>query len=265
MGADVTQSSPHDHYHAGLVGHYPGALAAWEVERLRRAPVMIAGCDPCAVLAGEGLVRAGAEHLILVDATCHGDGPPLPGGFAHERGMNRAVALAARLRAINPFLRVEVVEDAIGPRTVALIAAAAVVIDGLGSDLAVRRTLLSYARRVRTPVVRRIGRGAAGVRVLDFRLAHRRRDRRTPAFDAGGHGGPWGDLVTAGLTTRACLDLIAGRTPLPSVLIDPSATLCPRGPWPARAVRAAVMRPVAVLERAAGVLVRRVQAAGVRS
>lgn len=106
----------HDADYAELTSRNGALFTAVEQRALRTTRFVVAGCGSTGGACVMPLVRAGAERFVLLD----------PGAYElnnlnrqdatrGEVGMNKAVATAARIRAVNPFASVEVHEEGVRP------------------------------------------------------------------------------------------------------------------------------------------------------
>jgi molybdopterin-synthase adenylyltransferase len=186
----------HDLDHAELTARNGTLLGPAGQRALRTTRFVVAGCGSTGGACVMPLVRAGAEHFVLLD----------PGAYELNNlnrqdatradiGANKAVATAARIRAVNPLASVEVHPDGVRPGSIAdLLAPGDFVIDavdvttqdGVDAKLALhaaacaRRVAVLTAydiatsqflelfdyRRLRTPLRGRIGRDRSPSGVL---------------------------------------------------------------------------------------------------
>src|SRR5262245_43075579 len=98
---------PHEVFYRQLVGHTCRIIGDGCQQRLRTAPIVVAGCGAIGGGVVEPLIRLGAERLILVDpGTCEISDLARAPLRLSDVGRNRAEALADRARAINPYATV---------------------------------------------------------------------------------------------------------------------------------------------------------------
>lgn len=126
-----------------LVARNRGVISEGDQDRIGAARVLVAGCGSIGGSAVEPLVRLGFRRLVLAD----------PGAYeltnlnrqnatVDDLGHNKAAVAAARARAINPHVEVEVFTDGVTEQTVdALLTGIDVVIDGV--DITTRSGLMA--------------------------------------------------------------------------------------------------------------------------
>ena len=110
------------------------------MEALARAHVVVLGIGGVGSFAAEALVRAGVGHLTLVD------GEKVDATNANRQlhalrdslGANKAEAMAARLRLVNPLARVEAIPEFYGEETAERLvpAGASAVVDAMDTVVA---------------------------------------------------------------------------------------------------------------------------------
>ena len=235
---------PHDVFYRQLVAHTCAVIGDGCQQRLRTAPIVVAGCGAVGGSVVEPLVRLGAERLILADAGTYqvsdlGRAPIR----LRDAGRNKAEALAEHVREINPYATVTVephgVTEGIA-RT--LVLDAALIVDGLGGGGAARRWLHRHARDLRVPVVQgvEVG-GRCGVVLHDYRRPARAggagvTDVARFATPAGSHQ-PRGRIrrsrpgytpaLVGTLALPAILALVAGEPVARQACVDPCALVLP--------------------------------------
>jgi hypothetical protein len=230
---------PHDVFYRQLVTDTCAVIGDGCQQRLRTAPIVIAGCGAVGGSVVEPLVRLGAERLILVDAGTYrisdlGRAPIR----LRDVGRNKAEALAERVREINPYATVNVESRGVTEATArALVLDAALIVDGLGTGGAARRWLHRHARELRVPVVQGIEDGGrCGVVVHDYRRPARADVAASPAQTAGDRrsrarsGGPragYTPALVGTLALPAILALVAGEPVVRRVAVDPCALAQP--------------------------------------
>lgn len=125
--------APPDVFYAQLTARNRGLVDQEEQQRLRRTPILVAGCGSIGGAVVEPLVRLGAEHLLLAEP----DGYELHNlnrqhAVLADVGRNKAQVLAERVRQINPHVQVRVDERGITAEAVAdQVAGAGLVFDGV--------------------------------------------------------------------------------------------------------------------------------------
>lgn len=172
-----TESS-HDAFYEQLIARNRGIVSDDEQRRLRHATVLIAGCGSIGGAVVEPLVRLGMEHLVLAEPDVYElHNLNRQQAYLADVGRNKAVVLADRVHAINPFADVSVEErGVVADNVAALVARAALVIDGIDvtvkAPLACKCALHAEARHQGVPVIS--GYDIAGVQlvlVYDYRRA----------------------------------------------------------------------------------------------
>lgn len=130
-----------DEFYEELTQRNRGLIDDDEQRRLRTAAVTVAGCGSIGGSAVEPLVRLGAETLRLAEPdTFELHNLNRQNAVLADVGVNKAVALAARARAINPHAAIQVETRGVVPETVVpLLDRAALVIDGI--DVTTSRAL----------------------------------------------------------------------------------------------------------------------------
>jgi hypothetical protein len=123
----------HDDFYAQFTERNRGLISEHHQNLLRRTRFVVAGCGSTGGACVMPLVRSGAERLVLLD----------PGDYelnnlnrqeatVAEVGNNKARATADRVRAVNPFIEVEVFEDGVDPDSIpARLSGGDVVIDAV--------------------------------------------------------------------------------------------------------------------------------------
>ncbi|MCY4471251.1 MAG: tRNA cyclic N6-threonylcarbamoyladenosine(37) synthase TcdA [Kistimonas sp.] len=98
----------------GGIARLYGGLA---LERLRHAHVCIIGIGGVGSWAAEALARTGIGHITLIDMDdiCKTNINRQLHALEHNTGQSKVTVMAARLRAINPAIQVNEVEDFITP------------------------------------------------------------------------------------------------------------------------------------------------------
>lgn len=110
----------HDDFYAQFTERNHGLISEHHQNLLRRTRFVVAGCGSTGGACVMPLVRSGAERLVLMD----------PGDYelnnlnrqeatVAEVGINKARATGERVRAVNPYIEVEVFEDGVGPDSIA--------------------------------------------------------------------------------------------------------------------------------------------------
>lgn len=114
----------HDADYAELTARNAALLSAAEQTALRTTRFVVAGCGSTGGACVMPLVRAGAERFVLLD----------PGSYElnnlnrqdatrQDVGMNKAIATAQRVRAVNPFASAEARTEGVRPGSIASILA----------------------------------------------------------------------------------------------------------------------------------------------
>ena len=163
---------PHEVFYEQLTTRNRAAISAHEQQRLRTAPILIAGCGAVGGAMVELLVRAGAERLMLADPATYaaadlGIGP----GRLQDIGRNRAEALRDRVCDINPYAVVGVdTRGILAANVTSLVRGAALIVDGIAvtdrASLQTKVMLHRQAKRWRVPVI--AGHSVACLQVLDI-------------------------------------------------------------------------------------------------
>jgi hypothetical protein len=201
-GIDV-RTPPHDVLYAQLTARNRGLVGDAEQQRLRRTPVLVAGCGSIGGAVVEPLVRLGAEHLVLAEP----DGYELHNlnrqqAVLADVGRNKAQVLAQRVRQVNPYVDVRVDERGVTIDNAAdLVAGVGLVFDGVDVTtrpaLACKYALHVAAHEQGVPVV--CGYDIAGsqlVLVYDYRI------NSLPVLDGRLPGRPVTDLDTLHFLAR---------------------------------------------------------------
>jgi molybdopterin/thiamine biosynthesis adenylyltransferase len=165
-----------EQFYAALTARNRGLVSEKDQQRLRRSPILVAGCGSIGGAVVEPLVRLGAERLTLAEP----DGYELHNlnrqyAALADVGRNKADVLADWARTVNPHATAQVVPEGVTAGNVAdLVGGAALIIDGVDVTtkpaLAAKYALHAHARRGGVPVV--CGYDIAGVqlvRVYDYR------------------------------------------------------------------------------------------------
>lgn len=166
----------HDEFYQLLTQSSAGLIEDDEQHALRHARLLIAGCGAVGANVAVNLVRAGGEHLTLVDPkTCD---------LAHLSRMaidlraldrNRAEVIAERVHDINPYAAVTVIDEPITETSCGeLLHEIDIAIDTLGietnGDLQARFALHSAAKARHIPVISGFDVATSGwVLVYDYR------------------------------------------------------------------------------------------------
>jgi tRNA threonylcarbamoyladenosine dehydratase len=163
-------------FYAALTARNRGLIGDAEQWRLRTSRVLVAGCGSIGGAAVEPLVRLGAENLVLAEPDVYElHNLNRQNATLDDVGKNKALALAARCRAINPHATVEVQPAGVTSATVTeLLDDTVLAIDGVdvttASALACKYLLHVHAHQRQVPVVS--GYDIAGVQmvlVYDYR------------------------------------------------------------------------------------------------
>lgn len=120
-------------FYAALTARNRGLIGDAEQWRLRTSRVLVAGCGSIGGAAVEPLVRLGAENLVLAEPDVYElHNLNRQNATLDDVGKNKALALAARCRAINPHATVEVQPAGVTSATVTeLLDDTALAIDGV--------------------------------------------------------------------------------------------------------------------------------------
>lgn len=166
----------HDTFYRLLTESSSNLISRSARELLRSSGIVVAGCGAVGANVAEGLVRAGAEWLVLAD--------PRRCDYSHINRMpvdltaldrNRAELMAQRITDINPYATVTSMTAGITRETVEhLVRDSDLIIDALGmqsiDDLRTRYLLHTTAKQHRVPVVSGIDVACSGwVLVYDYR------------------------------------------------------------------------------------------------
>lgn len=110
-----------------------GFISPAEQDALRRSHILVAGCGSTGGAVVEPLIRTGAESLTLVDNGSYElNNANRQNMVLDDIGVAKVDVLARRARAINPYLRLNTVEQGITPDNAhALVRAADVVVDAV--------------------------------------------------------------------------------------------------------------------------------------
>ncbi len=149
----------HDTFYYHLTSCHAAVSSAEEQQVLRRATVLIAGCESVGCHAGFNLARAGIERFLLSDeriGTIHRL-PRLIGGTA-ALGENCATTAARQIASINPFANIVADDNPLDfDEIVQLMSGVTIVIDALGCETSLdfrsRLTLHQAANSCRIPVI----------------------------------------------------------------------------------------------------------------
>ncbi len=130
------------------------------MERLARARVVVLGIGGVGTVAAEALARAGVGHLTLIDGervdetNANRQLHALDGAF----GALKAEEMAARLRRVNPALRIEAVPEAYGEANAARLVPEGLsfVVDAMDT-VAAKLHLIARCLDLRVPIVSSLG------------------------------------------------------------------------------------------------------------
>ncbi|MHB1896621.1 MAG: tRNA threonylcarbamoyladenosine dehydratase [Metallibacterium sp.] len=144
---------------AGIARLY-GATA---MRRLATARVAVVGVGGVGSWAAEALARSGVGALRLIDAdeVCISNTNRQSHALEGNYGKPKVAVLGARLRAINPDVRLELIERFLTTKQMDLLADCDLVLDACDA-LAVKVALIAHCRRIKQPVVTV---GSAGGRI----------------------------------------------------------------------------------------------------
>ena len=144
---------------AGIARLY-GATA---MRRLATARVAVVGVGGVGSWAAEALARSGVGALRLIDAdeVCISNTNRQSHALDGNYGKPKVAVLGARLRAINPDVRLELIERFLTTKQMDLLADCDLVLDACDA-LAVKVALIAHCRRIKQPVVTV---GSAGGRI----------------------------------------------------------------------------------------------------
>lgn len=133
-----------------------------QLEALRRAHVCVIGIGGVGSWAAEALARTGVGHITLIDMDdiCTTNTNRQIHALEHNTGQSKIAVMAERLRAINPALQVDEVEDFITPDNPAdhLTAQCDYVVDAIDS-FRIKAAIIAHCRYHKIPVITA---GAAG-------------------------------------------------------------------------------------------------------
>lgn len=172
----LEDSTDPDEFYRRLTERNRGLVDGAEQQRLRAARILVAGCGSIGGAVVEPLVRLGAEHLTLVEPDVYEHhNLNRQSALLSDIGRNKALVLAERVRAVNPYADVRVDTEGITADNVAAhLGAAELVFDGV--DVTTRPALVCkyllhvQAQQRKVPVV--CGYDIAGsqlVLVYDYR------------------------------------------------------------------------------------------------
>ncbi|EQD60009.1 molybdopterin biosynthesis protein, partial [mine drainage metagenome] len=133
------------------------------MRRLATARVAVVGVGGVGSWAAEALARSGVGALRLIDAdeVCISNTNRQSHALEGNYGKPKVVVLGARLRAINPDVRLELIERFLTTKQMDLLADCDLVLDACDA-LAVKVALIAHCRRSKQPVVTV---GSAGGRI----------------------------------------------------------------------------------------------------
>ncbi|MFI1714127.1 HesA/MoeB/ThiF family protein [Streptomyces sp. NPDC053513] len=180
-----------EEFYASLTQRNRGLVPADLQDRIRHAPLLIAGCGSIGGATVQPLGRMGYRDFVLADVgTYELNNLNRQHATVDDLGRNKAEVGAAALRAINPHVRAEVVPEGITPENVReLVRRAEVIVDGVDvttrSGLLAKVALHQEACRQRKPLV--TGWDMAGMlaaQCFDYRLVRRIFDGQLLAEDA---------------------------------------------------------------------------------
>ena len=230
------QSEPDLERRFGGVGRLYGAAA---LQRLGRARVAVIGIGGVGSWAAEALARCAVGRIVLIDLDhiAESNANRQIHALGDEFGKSKAIAMADRIRAINPSAEVDAVEEFVAPDNLAdLVTGFDVVLDCIDQVLP-KAALIAWCRQTGQPV---IVTGAAGGRTDPTRIRHtdlaavrgdpllsgvRRRLRRDHGFPVAAPGSAAQLRARFGVSAVFC-DEVAGATVSPdAVLRHPGAGL----------------------------------------
>ena len=156
---DVTKPADHEVFYAEFTERNRGLIGSADQERLRRATIVIAGCGSTGGACAMPLLRTGAEHFILLDPGAYElNNLNRQDAVLADIGQNKAVATAARLESVNPFVSCEVHTEGVTPSNIeGVLKATSLVIDAVdvttSAGVVAKYALHRAACRARLPVV----------------------------------------------------------------------------------------------------------------
>ncbi len=230
------QSEPDLERRFGGVGRLYGAAA---LQRLGTARVAVIGIGGVGSWAAEALARCAVGRIALIDLDhiAESNANRQIHALGDEFGKSKVIAMADRIRAINPAAEVEAIEEFVAPDNVAdLVNGFDVVLDCI-DQVVPKAALISWCRQTGQAV---IVTGAAGGRTDPTRIRYadlaavrgdpllsgvRRRLRRDHGFPVAAVGAAAQQRARFGVSAVFC-DEAAGASASPdAVLRDPGAGL----------------------------------------